>query len=116
MYPQLACCPLSAAIELGGQGGATVRWHSVGPGHGAGRSSSCPSQGVMGQGPAGSPSFGPGATTGVQAQPASARSAATSSAVISPVVTTSPSSIRHRRNGPLMSPHSSKLTGPITPS
>src|SRR6185503_472133 len=40
----------------------------------------------------------------------------TSSALISPTVVTSPSLIRHRRNGPVMSPYWSKEIGPITPS
>ena len=40
----------------------------------------------------------------------------TSSALISPTVVTSPSLIRHSRNGPVMSPYWSKLTGPMTPS
>ena len=40
----------------------------------------------------------------------------TSSALISPTVVTSPSLIRHRRKGPVMSPYWSNAIGPITPS
>ncbi len=42
--------------------------------------------------------------------------ALTASVLISPVVVTLPSVIFHRRNGPVMSPNVSKLTGPMTPS
>ena len=48
--------------------------------------------------------------------PSFAFKALTSSVLISPVVVTLPSVIFHRRNGPVMSPYWSKLTGPITPS
>ena len=48
--------------------------------------------------------------------PSFAFRALTSSVLISPVVVTLPSVIFQRRNGPVMSPYWSKLTGPITPS
>ncbi len=48
--------------------------------------------------------------------PSFAFRALTSSVLISPVVVTLPSVIFHKRNGPVMSPYWSKLTGPITPS
>ena len=72
---------------------------------------------VGGEGDAGQRGHGRQAPGGLAHWPAIlALRALTASVLISPVVVTLPSVIFHRRNGPVMSPNSSKLTGPMTPS